>query len=167
MYLLLLLALVPPASAQDGYPKAEVYGGFSLLLADMGPGDAEELFGLNTSVTANFHKNVGITADLGAHYSSVAGVKLQGYEVLFGPRFSARQEKLNVFAHALFGLEHARAGGFSDTGFAMAFGGGLDRSVNDRVSIRAIQIDYIPNRFSGEWFHDIRIGAGVVIKFGY
>jgi opacity protein-like surface antigen len=40
--------------------------------------------------------------------------------------------------------EGSITGAFSNTSFGMALGGGLDISVNDRFSVRAVQIDYIP-----------------------
>jgi c-di-GMP-binding flagellar brake protein YcgR len=53
---------------------------------------------------------------------------------------------------------------FSDTGIAGAFGGGLDVKVNDRINIRAIQVDYNPIRIDGQTGHNFRFGVGVVSK---
>lgn len=50
----------------------------------------------------------------------------------------------------------------SDTGFAGAFGGGLDIRINDHFQIRAIQIDYNPVHVGGFTNHNARIGAGIV-----
>jgi opacity protein-like surface antigen len=67
-----------------------------------------------------------------------------------GPRFKP-------FGHALFGVANQKVDvdspqlpaifGISDfsvneTSFAMAFGGGLDIKLNDRIDIRAVQIDW-------------------------
>lgn len=57
-----------------------------------------------------------------------------------------------------------------ETGFAAAVGGGLDVRLSDRVSVRAIQLDWNPNRFgsdsrlgtSSDTTHNFRIGIGVV-----
>ncbi len=54
----------------------------------------------------------------------------------------------------------------SGTGFAMAFGGGLDVIVGKRVVFRAIQIDYVPTRLFNARQHNIRLGLGVVFKLG-
>ena len=87
------------------------------------------------------------------------------------------------FAHALVGAATARnrvnvsndvcvaifpnpcPGDFTDseTGFAGAFGGGLDIRLNDRFDIRAIQIDYNPTRLFDTTQHNFRIGVGIVI----
>jgi hypothetical protein len=52
----------------------------------------------------------------------------------------------------------------SETGFAGAFGGGVDFRINDRVDFRAIQFDYAPTRLGGETQHNFRIGVGVVFR---
>lgn len=92
--------------------------------------------------------------------------------------------RLRPFAHALVGVAHARAkvdNSFftstfcqqpgvdcrdnfseSDTGFAAAFGGGLDIKATNRLSIRAFQVDYNPNRFNGTTQHNFRFGVGLV-----
>jgi hypothetical protein len=51
----------------------------------------------------------------------------------------------------------------SDSGFAGAFGGGLDIKVNKRFSVRAIQADYNPFWFNGGAVHNFRLGVGIVI----
>ena len=85
------------------------------------------------------------------------------------------------FAHALVGAAHARnrvdfaeslclaiipcPDDFteSETGFAGAFGGGIDIRLNNRIDIRAIQIDYNPTRLFDSTQHNFRIGVGIVI----
>lgn len=85
------------------------------------------------------------------------------------------------FAHALAGVAHARNSvDFNDvaciaivpspcspfteseTGFAAAIGGGLDIRASDRISIRAIQVDYNPTRLFDSTQHNFRIGVGIV-----
>jgi hypothetical protein len=86
------------------------------------------------------------------------------------------------FAHALVGGGHVRAkvdisndvcvaifpspcpGDFteSETGFAGAFGGGIDIRASDSIDIRVIQVDYNPMRISGSTLHNFRIGVGIV-----
>ena len=86
------------------------------------------------------------------------------------------------FAHALVGVAHARNGvdfnadvcaavfpspcptdfTESETGFAGAFGGGIDIRASDRISIRAIQVDYNPTRLFDSTQHNFRIGVGIV-----
>lgn len=43
--------------------------------------------------------------------------------------------------------------------------GGVDINVSKRIVIRAIQADSLPIFSEGEVFHNLRISAGVVLKF--
>ena len=110
------------------------------------------------------------------------------YNVLGGVQVkdNATDTRVKPFAHALVGVGHVRSkvsnvtcsnptvasticssingNTASDTGFAGAFGGGLDIKVNDRIDIRAIQADYNPIRINGQTGHNFRFGVGVVFK---
>jgi Outer membrane protein beta-barrel domain len=107
------------------------------------------------------------------------------YNVLGGVQFKANssERRLRPFAHILLGVGHARTdvkascstGGntctepfiFPDqdeTGFAGAFGGGLDIKLSDRFDLRAVQFDYNPVKLDSGTLHNARIGIGLVIK---
>ena len=106
------------------------------------------------------------------------------YNFLGGLQFkdNARDARVKPFAHLLVGAAHARldvgdvvcvqAAGFpcpaeledSETGFAGAFGGGLDVRLGDRIDFRAVQLDYNPARINGETRHNFRIGVGIVFR---
>jgi hypothetical protein len=45
-------------------------------------------------------------------------------------------------------------------------GGGLDIRVNDRIAIRAFQLDYFRPNFFGEAHNRGRLAVGVVVRFG-
>lgn len=85
------------------------------------------------------------------------------------------------FAHALVGAAHARNeirfnqvgciaifpspcadSTVTETGFAGAFGGGLDIRASDRIDVRVIQVDYNPTRLFDSTQHNFRIGVGIV-----
>lgn len=91
--------------------------------------------------------------------------------------------RVKPFAHVLAGAGHARykventtcsntlvtncsslITSDTETGFAAAFGGGLDIKVSNRVDIRAFQVDYNPIRLSGGTDHNFRFGFGVNFK---
>jgi hypothetical protein len=157
--IVLLFLTSVSARAQDKFPKAEVFGGFSVLSLDTGYERIQPL-GFQASVAGNFHKNVGIVGDFGGQYKNGSGV----YEYLFGPKFSMRQSKTTIFAHALFGGINA-GGHVSNSAFAMGFGGGLDVNVHDHFAVRAVQFDWIPIHDAGAWdTNTIRFGFGIVIK---
>ncbi len=174
----------PGASAQD-YPKAEIFGGGSVVcafcnrtavLGSLGSPGAEGLGGWQASATGNLSKAFGIVGDFGGQTRSSAGrfaifgTQAWQYEYLFGPQFSARRDRLTGFAHALFGVASLHAGGGSVSGFAMGFGGGVDINLTKRLALRAAQFDYIRHRLSVAGVstsqNDLRLGVGVVFKLG-
>jgi opacity protein-like surface antigen len=104
-------------------------------------------------------------------------VKTRVYNFLVGPEFKARNStRFTPFAHLLGGVAHTSANFTtpgptfnlllkrSDTGFAMALGGGLDIRATRRVSFRG-QIDYNPvfiREPSGGTRDFVRISLGVL-----
>jgi opacity protein-like surface antigen len=116
------------------------------------------------------------------------------HSFLFGPRFSYRKnERITPFAHALFGATRFSGTGTAltpqqtsfvltkQTAFAMAIGGGVDARINDSVAVRVFQADYQLTRMEGPFIvcitipcptqttqsqHNVRISAGIVLRFG-
>lgn len=108
------------------------------------------------------------------------------YNFLGGVQFKDNETdgRIKPFAHLLVGAGHARTRAnltcspstpstncgvvLSDTedetGFAGAFGGGLDIRLNDRFDFRVGQIDYNPIKLDSGTLHNLRIGIGIVIK---
>lgn len=116
-----------------------------------------------TTATASFNTKNSL-------YNVVGGVQLKD---------NSKEGTFKPFAHAMVGLAHVRtkvsdvvcspatpcpiiSDSFSDNGLSGVFGGGLDFRLNNRIQIRAIQIDYNPIRANGETDNNIRIGAGIV-----
>ena len=85
-----------------------------------------------------------------------------------------RGKRFTPFAYVLFGAtrfhESATINGVhlaqADTGFAATVGGGLDVTVNERVAIRAFQLDYFRPNFFGEAHNRGRLAFGMVFRFG-
>ncbi len=95
---------------------------------------------------------------------------------------NSREGRFKPFVHALVGAAHARVKisdytcsptvncpiptfadtSFGETGLAGAFGGGLDIRLNDKVQLRAFQVDYNPTRIDGNTQNNIRLGIGLV-----
>jgi opacity protein-like surface antigen len=131
-------------------------------------GDRQTLRGFELAITRNFDKYFGATFDYSLHlrednFSRPAGSGtidstvqnfLGGLQLKDnskdGPRFKP-------FGHALFGVAVQKVDvdspdlpalfGISDfhvneTSFAMAFGGGVDIKLNDKIDVRAVQIDW-------------------------
>ena len=173
--LLLWLVATQRTLAQDSYPRAEVFGGFSILPADGDDFPRRTSFGFQTSVRGNLTRAFGIVADLGAQYRTVSNLgpafpgvvaKTSVYQYLVGPSFTVRRERFDVFAHGLVGGARGRSGisGFSDSGLTLGGGGGVDVRVGDRTAVRA-QVDYLGS-FVDILEDNIRVGLGVAIRFG-
>ena len=95
---------------------------------------------------------------------------------------NSTETKFKPFVHALAGVAHTRNkvdvnnivcitivpspcpfdSNVNETGFAAAFGGGLDIRASDRIDIRVIQVDYNPTRLFDTTQHNFRIGVGIV-----
>jgi hypothetical protein len=152
----------------DDYPRAEFYAGYSHLRITSG--GSTGLNGFNLSVTGNFTKYLGLKGDLSGNYKADFGTTFSFYNFLAGIQIknNSRAERLKPFAHALVGGARLKAspsgfGSFSDTGLAMAFGGGLDVRAGKHLDVRVVQIDYNPIHIAGGTNHNARLGAGIVI----
>src|ERR1044071_827814 len=94
-----LLLMSAPSWAQE-VPKAEVFGGFSLSsvgTSGVTPSTRTSFYGWQSSLNGNVNRNLGIVADLGGQYKSIAGISMNNYQFLFGPQISARMEKVTPF----------------------------------------------------------------------
>ena len=177
-----LFVLSIPSFAQEvNYPKAEVFGGFSIERA------GASFMGWQASGNYNVTHNLGIVGDFGGQYKTVLGVPMNSYEFLFGPRLMVRKNKVTPFAHALFGGIRNGVGSttilgvttpaVSATSLGMGIGGGLDVNISNRLALRIIQFDWTPEHIAGTtvagvtvpgaWAtNQIRIGIGLVVKAG-
>jgi opacity protein-like surface antigen len=165
----LVFVALMPAVAQD-VPKAEVFGGYSW--------SGGNFHGWNASATGNITKRFGIVADFSGHYGSDPSgpilVKQSAHSFLFGPRVSFRGKKFTPFVYALIGAtrfhESATVAGLrltdTNTGFSSALGVGLDIKMNNRIAIRAFQIDYFRPIINGEANNRGRLAFGVVLHLG-
>lgn len=180
--LLAFLSLCGVAAQAQETPKVDVFAGYSYVRANPGPtsGDSFSLNGGEASVTYHFRDWVSGVADFGGyHNGNILGTGVDGTlsTYLFGPRVSYRSYKhFTPFAEALFGVAHAGAGvaggaiGSSQNAFAMAIGGGVDYRLNNRFSIRPLQVDYLMTRFSegtpnNQTQNNLRASTGIVIHF--
>jgi hypothetical protein len=191
IFLFLLIAcsgLLCQAQSSGGQ-KNEFFAGYSYQSADINtltidPRRTSQK-GVNLAYTRYVTKNLGVTTDLTAHWhrdsTGIPGGtfsrKRDQYSVLGGLQYKRHDEnRLQPFVHALAGISLFR--GFTSritgtgnvftfddvTGFAMAFGGGLDIRVGKRVDVRLFQADYSPTHFGSGWQNNFRISFGVVFK---
>jgi hypothetical protein len=173
--LLLFLAVAAPAFAQGSIPGVETFIGASYLPADGQDFPRKTSFGLQTSIAINLNRWFAVAGDFGAQFGKSDNRPgfiddpghVSMYEYLAGPRFSVRREKHNIFFHALFGGASGRTKlrDFSDAEIAFGGGGGVDIDLNDRISIRVVQLDYLGS-FADMLENNYRVGTGIVFRFG-
>jgi hypothetical protein len=118
----LFLFSIPSFAQEVIYPKAEVFGGFSISSAAIGSVDPttglpvslrENFWGWQGSANYNLSHHLGIVGDFGGQYKSlpgitgagatISGVSLNSYQFLFGPRIMFRKSRITPFVHAMFG----------------------------------------------------------------
>lgn len=151
----------------------------------------QTLNGFNVSATGYLTKRFGLTGDFSAHFKTdkqadpLGGnieTNISVYNILGGPQYKFRNSsRVTPFVRALAGVAITRAKlkvpslNASDTSnstdFALALGGGVDVSVNKRVDLRVVQVDYNPIflRNGNELGFDkrannVRFSFGVVFK---
>jgi len=138
-------------------PKAEVFGGYQFTHLEPSFNGS----GWNGAATYYLNNWLGVTGDFSGAYKS--GFNFTTFTG--GPVISSHKGKIAPFAHALFGGGHASAGGFSNTGFTMLFGGGVDMG-GQRIAFRMAQVDWMMNRFSGVTSSkNVRVSTGVMFRF--
>jgi hypothetical protein len=118
----LFLFSIPSFAQEVIYPKAEVFGGFSISSAAVSSVDPttglptslrETFWGWQGSANFNVAHHLAIVGDFGGQYKSlpgitgagatVSGVSLNSYQFLFGPRVMWRKNRVTPFVHAMFG----------------------------------------------------------------
>jgi hypothetical protein len=172
----LALLAARPASAQNSFQRFEVFGGWSHLPANGEDFPRQNSTGFQAALTVNVNRWFGVAADLGGQYSNASWDRGPGvptlmadtsvYEYLFGPQFTRRGDRVDVFAHALVGRATGDSGigGFSESGFTLGGGGGVDIGLTERLAAR-VQFDWLGS-FQDMIEDNTRLGIGLVIRFG-
>jgi hypothetical protein len=119
--------------------------------------------GVSGSVAYNYKSWLGLVGDFGGYHASPAGVSLNTYTYLFGPRLTLRNAtKFNPFVQGLLGGSHITAGGGNQ--FAYSVGGGVDIGLLPHLALRP-QVDYIGLNTAGSHTNCTRVSAGLVVHF--
>ena len=175
--LMILLASSAPALAQtSALSRVEIFAGYSLLPADEQDFPRETSHGVQAGGQWNMSRWFGVFGEVAVQKSTVrdlgpsfAGLtaKTTVTEYLWGPRFTLRGDKANVFVHGLFGMTVGDAGegfdAFSDDGPTFGFGGGVEVAVNRRFAVRG-QFDLI-GTFATVVEGNSRLFLGGVFRF--
>lgn len=146
-------------AAEEPQSKVDVFGGYQYVRAS-----GVNANGWNAELTANANKHLGLVADFGGAYCRGE----HAHSFMFGPQVSAslkEAKQVKPFVHALFGAERSTYADQSDTGFAMAIGGGVDVNVHKHLSLRLAQFDW-QRAYHGEGHNRFAYTTGVVFHFG-
>ena len=188
MLIALAMSAAIPASAQSDYPRGEIFVGYSHFSYDVNinnPFDTggnpvfqqrEGVHGVGFSGAANLTKNFGVVGDFSYHKKTfdVPGgdIPFHTFNFLFGPRVTARGDRVEGFAHFLVGGIQRKFDSFdSDVDLALGVGGGVDVKVSHGFGIRLVQVDYIPFRdrnvftLDKEWRDNVRVQVGATFRF--
>jgi len=154
--------------------------------------NATRFLGIKADFSGHYNTPVTISSQIANSLAQlgITGLppKAHSYSYLFGPVVFESKGRYKPFAHALFGenrigtnLSNVKISGIgvpgltaSDTAFAMAFGGGLDIRISERIALRAGQVDYFYTKhdFSGgapsvaTHQNNIRASVGILFQFG-
>ena len=137
-----------PARPEKAEPsdKWNIFAGYGYTSLNQVNQSENGLQGVNVSVTRNWGKYFGLTAD-GGDYAFTYDATNPGNPTvqmaLLGPEFHVKLfERVDGFAHVLLGGEHTsteRASGFTTVpklSFAGGAGGGLDYKLNPHFALR-------------------------------
>jgi hypothetical protein len=153
----LFVGLVSLFGIAQEVPKPEVFGGYQFTSLD----PSTNANGWNGAANMYITRWLGVTGDFGGAYSN----GLHFYTYTGGPVVSTHKGQFSPFVHFLIGGAHASASGFSDSGIAMMFGGGVDLGKKP-LAIRLAQFDWLSTRFNG--FTDnnnFRFSTGAIFRF--
>ena len=170
----LLLFFSSLACAQSKLiPGVEVFGGYSHLSfssSGLGFNNWTEMNGWDVALTIpHIYQGLGITADASGDYSTT----IEQYNYMIGPQYKWEFSRFRFVAHGLYGRAQTRlrepGSTFiepSDRQKVIAVGGEVDVPVSDRVSIRAVQADYLAASAFGSNRNSFRFSTGLIVKFG-
>lgn len=120
--------------------------------------------GVSGSV-AVYHHWFGIAGDFGVYHASPAGISLNTYSFLFGPRLMLKNPtKINPFVQGMVGGVHGSSVIASGTDLAFSFGGGVDLGFFPHLALRP-QVDYIGIRDSGQTVNCTRVSVALAVHF--
>lgn len=179
----------PPAEAQD-VDRFEGYLAFSYAnirldseTTNFSP-TSRNFYGLQLGGKLNFNKHIGIMLlDMGIQWGGTnikaltgtqfkTNTRLEAWQVLWGPEFTYRNKKADLFARTLVGLNrtalllqftNTSAELDSSTHFALGAGGGVDFPLTEALGLR-VGADYVPSRVNGNWENDFRNYVGIVLR---
>lgn len=161
-------------------PRFEVAATYDALVANVTTGNEFSMEGGAVEAQARLWHEIGIVADVaGLHTGDVngSGVGLDLITATFGPRYTLARahHRVVLYGQILAGEAHGMNGQFpssttmnsSGNSFALQMGGGLNVPLTGRVSLRAIDANWLrtqlPNATTNVQ-NNLRLGFGVAYQ---
>ena len=167
--LVMLLVLSPGMLSAAEAPRIQVFGGYTRMQFD------SKAFGF-TSDTGLNGGTVGAAFNLAPYFgvkgqiSVETGPNIRSRDWLIGPQGMYSKWGMLFFGHVLFGKAETRIHVPNvveeDNARATVFGGGFDIPIAKRISIRAIQVDYLRSNQLNVEQSDVKFTTGVVFHLG-
>ncbi|HXN54197.1 MAG TPA: outer membrane beta-barrel protein [Candidatus Acidoferrum sp.] len=164
-----------PVSVRARTPVAELFGGFAYArINDSGTNTNTK--GIVGSFAWNARPWLQIVADSSYNKSSYNGVNVKLYGNHYGARVFYRERnkwRVSPFAELLVGGSHVNntqtgAGGlqYTDLGFSMKAGGGVDFNLTPHFAIRVFDADYYRTSLFSAHQNNIWVSSGLVVRLG-
>jgi hypothetical protein len=164
-----LLAASVPAFAQDARPLTVSAGITTFRQQPPGPFDAQT-YDRGWAFAASYvvWKRLGGVFDMGANSrTNLVGEEQNLKYYLSGVRYDlVNARRLRAYGQVLFGRETFSEPGFTEDGFAIQPGGGVDVYVWRGLGVRA-QVDYRSTDYDGARYSAWRVFLGGVAAFGW
>ncbi|HEY2363739.1 MAG TPA: hypothetical protein VGK36_21660 [Candidatus Angelobacter sp.] len=165
MFFVLSTGLLSAAEA----PRIQVFGGYTRMQFD------SKAFGFNSDTGLN-GGTIGGAFNLAPYFgvktqiSIATGPNVRSRDWAIGPQGMYSKWGVLFFGHVLFGKAETRLHVPNvveeDNARATILGGGVDIPIARRISIRAIQVDYLRTKPLGVEQNDVKFTTGVVFHLG-
>jgi hypothetical protein len=159
------------AEIHPSIPRFEIFFGGSV--SRLGAALPNNYPGWQAAFDWNLTQHFTIVADGGLQSESFSNLTRKQYQLTAGPELRLHG-RASPFVHILAGLTRQQGGIFDLTGLPennnsngllVMAGGGIDVGISQHFAIRA-QADYLAPRYSSWTDRSVRVGAGIVIRFG-
>lgn len=165
-------------SAENVTSSLEVSLTFTPVLANQNRGSGFAMQGGGVQMNGQFWRGLGAAADItGLHSSNMngSGVGLDLVTATFGPRYTWSHNRFAAFGQALVGEANgmnsifpaAQGANFNSNSMALQLGGGINRALSQRFSVRVVELDWLRTQLpngSTNVQNNLKLGVGLVFR---
>jgi len=166
---LLVTFFIPGILSAAEAPRIQVFGGYTHMQFDskaFGFANDTGLNGGTVGAAFNLAPYFGVKTQI----TIATGPNVRSRDWLFGPQGMYSKWGVLFFGHVLFGKAETRIHVPNvveeDNALGTQFGGGVDIPIAPRISIRAVEVDYLRTKPLGIEQNDLKFTTGVVFHLG-